>query len=268
MQANDLPITGPCPIRLDPFAEGDGESTEHFCNRCVKDVHVLSNMREHEARRFLHEHAGENLCIAYKVDSNGAIRYKEDDCSERDATIAAHQLPRDVVPISALSRIRRAASGRGAGSMLALALAACTPHAEPQADTVSAGGITAPINVDTDGDPQQGGIHGSQDPNGGGTVVAGEAPIVDVPPPVEQVMAGGITAPPTQPDDPTLVRNTEGLPDPFPGAKEGDTPCDPDKATQTATKSPKPVPKAGGVRLPPKREVAPLVGDIMVPEDL
>ena len=57
MRSQDLPIVSPCPITLDKSELSQGDRSMH-CAHCVKEVHLLSNMTELEARRLLREKAG------------------------------------------------------------------------------------------------------------------------------------------------------------------------------------------------------------------
>jgi hypothetical protein len=113
MDSKNLPITGPCPIDLDAIGF-DRSSKRSHCGHCEKSVHVLSNMTEREARGFMTENAGKNLCVSYARTKDGTVVFKPE---------AAPQ----VVPLARLSR-RSAAAATGLG--LAIALAACTPHSD------------------------------------------------------------------------------------------------------------------------------------------
>jgi hypothetical protein len=82
------------------------------CGHCDKAVHVLSNMTEREARAFMDERAGQDVCVTYAVRKDGSIRF------------APEPVVAPIVPVSALSRRTRVAAAVGLG----VALAACTPH--------------------------------------------------------------------------------------------------------------------------------------------
>src|SRR5262245_7526476 len=77
MHAEQLPITGPCPIDLDAIGFDRTSKVSH-CSHCVKNVTVLSNMTRGEAREFLRAHQGENLCVSYVRGADGEIRFRPD----------------------------------------------------------------------------------------------------------------------------------------------------------------------------------------------
>lgn len=111
LRAADVEIERPCPVDLDETGlRGTGRNWH--CGHCSKTVHVLSTMTESEARTFLREHAGEDLCVSYAISPAGEVRFR----------------PEPIVPLSSLSRTRRVAAAAGLG----LALAACAPHDNPE----------------------------------------------------------------------------------------------------------------------------------------
>lgn len=135
MDAKKLPITGPCPVDFDR-STFDAGAARRFCDHCQKSVHNLSAMSRDEAKSFLRENAGKKLCVTYRHDKSGAIAFKK---------VAPSTTPADIVPAASLVRHHRPArslpvlNGRGvaprsAAMGLAAALAACTPHAEPQTE--------------------------------------------------------------------------------------------------------------------------------------
>jgi hypothetical protein len=105
-------ITSPCPVKLDPDRGKRGEKG-WYCGHCRKNVHVLSNLTEREARALLADNVGKDLCVTYAVRADGTIRFRPEP---------------DVVPIGALRR-KRAAAAAAVG--LSAALAACAPHENP-----------------------------------------------------------------------------------------------------------------------------------------
>ncbi len=119
MDSKNLPITGPCPIDLDAIGF-DRTSKRSHCGHCEKSVHVLSNMTEREARAFMTENAGKNLCVSYARRQDGSVAFKPEPTPQ-------------IVPLTRLSR-RPAAAAAGLG--LAIALAACTPHSDPTQNVV------------------------------------------------------------------------------------------------------------------------------------
>ena len=85
----------------------------------------LSNMGKTEARDFLREHAGQNVCVTYKHDQDGKIQYQTD---------APAPTP-DIVPVASLLRSRKKQDGPRrpvAAAGLAMAVAACTPHGQDE----------------------------------------------------------------------------------------------------------------------------------------
>ncbi len=108
-------VTSPCPIELDPSRGSKGEKG-WYCGHCEKNVHVLSNLTEREARDLLADKVGEDLCVTYAVRNDGSIRFRP----EPEPAL---------VPVGALSRKRMAAV---AAVGLSAALAACTPHQNPE----------------------------------------------------------------------------------------------------------------------------------------
>jgi hypothetical protein len=104
-----IPITSPCPIALDQSGVSPGDRQLH-CSHCVKDVHLLSQMSEAEARKFMRDHDGENLCVSYNVRRDGRIAFRQEA---------------QVVP---MSRLFRAARQLPAAASLGGLLAACAPH--------------------------------------------------------------------------------------------------------------------------------------------
>lgn len=51
---------------------GDGG----LCERCQRQVHDVSAMRESELRRLMAKHAGGTVCLAYRVDDRGRVRLR------------------------------------------------------------------------------------------------------------------------------------------------------------------------------------------------
>ena len=121
VRARDVEIRRPCPVRLDP-ARAEGGVRSWYCGHCEKSVHVLSNMTESEARTFMAERAGQDLCVTYAVRRDGSIRFAPEPAQARAP---------ELVPARALLRRRNAAAAVGLG----LALAACAPHDNPQVES-------------------------------------------------------------------------------------------------------------------------------------
>ncbi len=129
MRATRLPITGPCPVDLE---RQGADGAVRFCEHCDKDVHVLSAMTRGEAGDFLREHAGERMCLSYRVDAEGRIVFR-DDCAP-----APDLRGGNLVPLSRLTgrgEARRTAAfvpRAAAGLALGTLVAGCTPHGEPE----------------------------------------------------------------------------------------------------------------------------------------
>lgn len=247
MDANTLPITGPCPVDFDRSTFDDG-ATRRFCDVCSKNVHNLSAMSRDEARTFLRVNAGKKLCVTYKHDARGDIRFRSDG---PPATVSS------VVPVSALTRKTRpegpptqagrtlpllsvsrtaeAMAPTRAGSTVtalrrpavaagfAAALAACTPHGEAQLPPTPDQEVVEPDEV----------VEGKMEvvePDDDLPVLAGAVAIpepVDPPEPVPQV-EGEIEVPMPMGDIvvPELDPETPPHPEPDPDPLLGDTPCD------------------------------------------
>ena len=119
----ELEIESPCPITLSRELS-DGRYRAWDCTHCDKTVHVLSAMTEREAREFLRDNEGENLCITYMAGEDGEIRFQPEP---------------KIVPVSNL--LRRPAAA--AAASMAVALAACTPT---QPDKP----VDAPVAIEVD----------------------------------------------------------------------------------------------------------------------
>lgn len=125
IQVDQLPITSPCPINLDRSGVS-AKDRQMFCEHCTKDVHLLSQMTESEARALMNREAGKDICVSYVPRSDGSIRFRPEPA---------------FVPATALTRAQPRTRTVRANHRLSLALggmllAACTPHgdAEPKQD--------------------------------------------------------------------------------------------------------------------------------------
>ena len=226
MDADSLRLDNPCPVELD---QADFVGTKrHFCDHCSKDVHVLSNMSEEEARELLRSVAGQNVCVSYHRRADGSVVFQE---PPRPVALA------DVVPLHRLTRRRPgfSASVRRAAvaASMAAAVAGCTPHGETaqsiEVDEVPAqmaGGMVVVPPVEVEPEP---------------VMELGEIEAI-LEPPVP--FAGGIKAPPVDPPPAQHRVGELAAPDPAPvEVLRGDMavdeePCDP----------PKPKVKRGGLR--------------------
>jgi hypothetical protein len=126
-------IQRPCPVQLDPARAANGVRSWH-CGHCDKAVHVLSNMTETEARGFMADNAGKDVCVTYAVRKDGSIRFAPEPAPA-------------LVPAAALSRRRPAAAAAAVG--LGLALAACAPHENPKIDRPSVTVTDTPVATPT-----------------------------------------------------------------------------------------------------------------------
>jgi hypothetical protein len=124
----EIRITSHCPIDLDRSGVGDGDRSLH-CEHCVKDVHLLSNMSEKDAREFMRERAGEDIGVSYAIGAGGKIRFAPERSNCASSSRPAF------VPVSALRR--RVASSSPARALMsmgaAMLLAACAPHSSTSA---------------------------------------------------------------------------------------------------------------------------------------
>lgn len=94
MRTHQLPILEPCHESWDAM---DPDARGRFCQRCSKPVHDISAMHEADAHEFIRAHAGTQVCVRYRRDPEGRIRF------------------------------------HGArAAVAAVALAACAPHGSPQ----------------------------------------------------------------------------------------------------------------------------------------
>lgn len=127
LRTTDVEIVRPCPVDLDEAGlRGTGRSWH--CAHCSKTVHVLSTMTESEARTFLREHAGEDLCVSYAVSPMGEVRFQPEPATS-------------LVPVGALGRRTRRLAAAGLG----VALAACAPHDNPDVRATTHEVIAAPL---------------------------------------------------------------------------------------------------------------------------
>ncbi len=145
MRMSELPIAEPCHEAWDAMDRSPG--ARRFCDRCTKHVHDLSALTEPEARAVLASAGTERICVRYRVDGSGVLKFRANDAGTTT----------DLVPLRSLSR-RRAGQPRttaaprsrhsrlaaGSAAVLAAALVACTPHHDGDAEPRSA--------VEVDGD--------------------------------------------------------------------------------------------------------------------
>lgn len=109
-------LARPCPLDLGGIVP---ESAPRFhCQHCDREVHVLSNMSEAEARRSLASR--ERPCVAYLRGPNGQVRFRE--------------------PLVPVERLARRLLGAGA---LLVSVAGCAPHEGERVEAVDLGRFAA-----------------------------------------------------------------------------------------------------------------------------
>ena len=139
VRQDDVRIEKPCPVQLDPARAASGVRSWH-CGHCDKAVHVLSNMTEPEARAFMIENTGKDICVTYAARKDGTIRF---------APEAVPVVAPTLVPIAALHRRRAPSIAATATVGLALALAACAPHDNANIQRSSISVTDTPISTPT-----------------------------------------------------------------------------------------------------------------------
>jgi hypothetical protein len=158
MHRTELPIASPCTVDWTTMTLAD---RGRFCGECRKVVRELAQVTEAEARAMLASPPSEGLCVRYVHDATREIVFRP-----------------DVVPVTRLARVRRAAAVALAAASLPLAVAGCmgaAPAPPPQVPTVP-----------------------TVDPSTMGMVVMGEPPAMPTPP-VEPPPAPTTTATPVLP---------------------------------------------------------------------
>jgi hypothetical protein len=68
-----LPIADPCHENWDAMS---GDGPRRFCESCQTQVTNLSEMSEGEAKAFMRAKAGKNVCVRYRSDRGGNIKFK------------------------------------------------------------------------------------------------------------------------------------------------------------------------------------------------
>lgn len=152
-----LPIADPCHESWDAMSPTD---RGRFCQQCTKQVYEISALTERETRTLLTDKAGERICVRYKCDTKGNIKFRP----ER--------------PVAA--------------AMLAVALAACTPHENSRVERGQPVDRIEATQTDNDGE-MMGKLEVVDPPPVQEIEVMGEAPIEEVEP-VEELM-GDVAAP-------------------------------------------------------------------------
>lgn len=115
---DDLKIPAPC---AEDFDEMTPAGPGRMCDRCCSVVHDMSAMTERAAARFLAARRGQPTCVHFEFHPDGAIRYRREPA-------------RPLAPV------------------MAVALAACTPHGPPRELSVDGADpqpIAAPVLTPT-----------------------------------------------------------------------------------------------------------------------
>ena len=133
VKAEQLEITSPCPITLDRSAIGARDKAM-FCAHCTKDVHLLSQMTEPEARALMKTQAGRDICVSYAIRDDGSIRFREEP-SLVPVTALLSRRP-SPAPVSAKVDAPRRRMSLVASIGASMLLAACTPHGEPEPEVL------------------------------------------------------------------------------------------------------------------------------------
>lgn len=132
MRMTELPISEPCQEDWDAMREDPG--ARRFCDQCTKHVHDLSELTEAEARAVLDNRGDRRICVRYRVDGDGSLKFKPAEARTNPAGA------KTLVPLTALRRRtppataplpRRVVAAVGPMAM-AVAMVACTPHTDPE----------------------------------------------------------------------------------------------------------------------------------------
>lgn len=133
VERKQIPITSPCPIELDRSGVAAGDRQLH-CAHCTKDVHLISQMTEPEARDLFRQRAGEDICVSYALRPDGQIRFRPEP-----ALVAPASLVR-----SPTTRRMSMAASIGAAALLS----ACTPHTDPNPELADEVEVTVPREIE------------------------------------------------------------------------------------------------------------------------
>lgn len=74
MKRAQLPVLSPCSADWDTMTSA---GRARFCAECQTHVHHISAMSRSEAARFLHTHAGQDLCVRYAYDAADNVRFTD-----------------------------------------------------------------------------------------------------------------------------------------------------------------------------------------------
>jgi len=162
---------------MDPIAAG------RFCQHCVKPVFDLSAMSESDARALLKANEGRAICISYRHDGQGGVRFQPPARSR-------------------LVSLRRPVRSGAGAAVLAGALAACSPHDNPDVvDRTPAAAIELPTETRPEA-YQPFAVSEPESP----PPVKGEMRPVELPPPAD-VRVKGDWAGPVHKPEPKPVRS-------------------------------------------------------------
>lgn len=83
----------PLAYQCEGFVPAPGSTGEGgFCERCRRQVHDVSAMRESELRRLLAAHAGGTVCLAYRTDARGRVQLRPEPAWARWQPLAVGAL--------------------------------------------------------------------------------------------------------------------------------------------------------------------------------
>ena len=69
-----LKIATPC---TEKFEQMRGDGYRRFCDACNKHVHNLSELTRDEAIRLIKDNTDAGMCVVYKFDRSGQVRFRE-----------------------------------------------------------------------------------------------------------------------------------------------------------------------------------------------
>ena len=168
---------------MDPIEAG------RFCQRCVKPVFDLSAMAESEARALLKANEGRDICISYRHDGRGGVSFRPPARSR-------------------LVSLRRPVRSGAGAVLVAGALAACSPHDNPDVvDRTPAAAIELPSKPAPSAYQPPEVAEPEQPP-----AVKGEIRPVEPPPPEDVRVKGDWAGPIDEPDAPEPKRALGRLP--------------------------------------------------------
>lgn len=225
-----LPIADPCHENWDAM---DGEGARRHCEVCQTKVTNLSDMPEADARAFLRRKAGTNICVRYRSDREGNIRFRVPSIPAKAPT--------------AMGGLRATLAAAG---LAALMVTGCTGERSP--DIVTDEGCTyemgpfefqlkrgegncppeedmlvmGAVPIEQPPEPMEMGKVAIEDPP-----EMGEAPIVEE----EIELMGDVAAPEPEPEHDPLPKMGQAVA-PTPDAGPDEAPCDAKKGEDAPPK--------------------------------